>query len=371
MIRSFRERQEVDLGFDPRGAFSARLTLSGERYREASARYAFLDEVLRRIRTLPGVTNAGAATSLPFSDELGGGFSTATFEVDGREVPAAERPSTVVQAVTVDALATFGIAILDGRGFAEAEVAEGADTVVVSEGLARRFWPGADPLGRRLRLSSGDWLRVIGVAREVKEASSILGLELKPAWQIYLPYPRRPTSTVTLVVRGGAADSLAGPVREAVRGLDPLLPFYEARTLEEARRRADWVARLWGQILAWAAGAGTLLACVGVYGVVGRGVARRTNEIGIRMALGADRGAVLRLVLAQSLRPSLLGVGLGVLAALAVTRSLSGLLYGVSASDPLTLLGSGLLLTAVAALATYLPARRAASVDPIAALRSE
>ncbi len=156
-----------------------------------------------------------------------------------------------------------------------------------------------------------------------------------------------------------------------MRALDPLLPLYDVRTLSEARRRADWVARLWGQMLAWAAVVGTLLACVGVYGVVARGVARRTQEIGVRMALGADRGAVLGLVLSQGLRLSLAGVAAGVIGALLMTRALAGLLYGVSATDPATLFASALVLVGVAVLATYLPARRATTVDPIAALRSE
>jgi ABC-type antimicrobial peptide transport system permease subunit len=156
-----------------------------------------------------------------------------------------------------------------------------------------------------------------------------------------------------------------------VRGLDPLLPVYDVRTLAEARQRADWVARLWGQMLAWAAGAGALLACVGVYGVVGRSVARRTNEIGVRMALGADRRAVLGLVFRESLRLSLAGLAAGLVGALALTRALAGLLYGVSATDPWSLLASAVALGTVAALATYLPAWRAATVDPITALRSE
>jgi ABC-type antimicrobial peptide transport system permease subunit len=156
-----------------------------------------------------------------------------------------------------------------------------------------------------------------------------------------------------------------------VRTLDPLLPLYEVRTLVETRRRADWVARLWGEMLAWAAGVGALLACAGVYGVVARSVARRTQEIGVRMALGADRGAVLSLMLKQGLRLSLTGVAAGVLGALVLMRALAGLLYGVSPSDPSTLLASALVLGGVAVVATYLPARRATLVDPITALRNE
>jgi putative ABC transport system permease protein len=371
MMRSFHERQRVDLGFEVRDALVARLTLSGERYGEPAARYAFLDEVLRRVRALPGVESAAATTSLPMSDELGGGWTTLPFAVEELVTPAAERPSTVVQAGTDETFAALGIAILEGRAFRKEEVAKGIEVAVVSEGLARRFWPGTTPLERRLRLADGPWLRVVGVAREVREPSSILGADIKPSWQIYLPYTRHPSSTVTLVVRGKQPATFAAAMREEVRGLDRLLPLYDVRTLTEARQRADWVARLWGNLLAWAAGAGALLACVGVYGVVGRSVARRTNEIGVRMALGADRRAVLGLVFSQSLRLSLAGLLAGLVGALAMTRALAGLLFGVSPSDPWSLLASALALGMVATLATYLPARRATTVDPVAALRSE
>jgi len=371
MVRSFRERQRFDLGFKPEGALAARLTLSGVPYREASARAVFLDDVVRRAHALPGVEAAAALTSLPFSDEFGGGWSTDSLDVEGLATPSAARPSTLVQASTTEGFAALGIAIREGRGFHESEVAAGADVVVISESVARRFWPGQDPLGRRLRLGEGDWLRVVGVAREVREPNSILGLDRKPPGQVYVPYLRRPFSTVMVVVRGREPAALADALRREVRALDPLLPLYDVRTLVEARRRADWVARLWGQMLAWAAAVGALLACVGVYGVVARNVARRTQEIGVRMALGADRGAVLGLVLGQGLRLSLFGVGVGVLGALVLTRALAGLLYGVSAADPTTLLGSALVLGGVAVLATYFPARRATTVDPIAALRAE
>jgi putative ABC transport system permease protein len=305
------------------------------------------------------------------SDEFGGGWSTAPFDVDGQPVPEAKRPSTVVQAATAGGFAALGIAIRQGRGFLDTEVAEGADVAVVSEGLARRFWPGRDPLGRRLRLGNGDWLRIVGVAADVREPSSILGLGDKPAVQVYLPFTRRPTSSFTLLVRGSQEAALSGSLREEVRRLDPLLPLYEVRTLSEARRRADWVARLWGQMLAWAAAVGALLACAGVFGVISRSVARRTQEIGVRMALGADRRAVVGLVLGQGLRLSLIGVATGVAGTLVLTRALAALLHGVSPTDPVSLFASPLALLAVAGFATYLPARRATAIDPMAALRCE
>jgi predicted permease len=371
MIRSFYERQRFDAGFQPEGALLARLTLTGERYRDTKARATFLDECVRRVHTLPGVESAAALTALPFSDEFGGGWSPDALDVDGTAVPEAARPSVLAHATTAQGLAALGIAVREGRDFQESEVAAGADVAVISEEVAERGWPGQDPLGRRIRLGAGEWLRVIGVAREVREPTSILGLDLKPHGQVYVPYVRRPSATVMLVLRGRDPGALAGALRREVRSLDPHLPLYDTRTLVEARRTADWVARLWGQMLAWAAAIGTFLACVGVYGVVSRSVARRTSEIGVRMAMGADRRAVLGLVLGQGLRLSLAGIGVGFLAALVLTRALASLLYGVSTADPFSLLGSSLALGGVAVAATYFPARRATGVNPIVALRSD
>jgi putative ABC transport system permease protein len=186
-----------------------------------------------------------------------------------------------------------------------------------------------------------------------------------------VPYARRPSSSFNLVLRGRQDAPLAGALREEVRRLDPLLPLYDVRTLREARRRADWVARLWSQMLGWAAAAGALLACAGVFGVISRSVARRTQEIGVRMALGADRRSVVALVLGQGLRLSLLGIAVGVLGTLVLTRALAVLLYGVSRTDPVSLLASPVALLLVAAVASYVPARRATAVDPMTALRCE
>ena len=291
-------------------------------------------------------------SSLLVSDELGGGWSSASFEVDGQPVPEAKRSSALVQAASADGFAVLGIEIRQGRGFQESEVAGTADVAVVSEALARRFWPAGDALGGRLRLGDGDWLRVVGVAADLREPSSILGLGDKPALQVYVPYTRRPSANVILLVRGSGEQALAGAVREEVRRLDPFLPLYEVRSLSESRRRADWVARLWGQMLAWAAGSGALLACAGVFGVVSRNVARRTHEIGVRMALGANRRSILGLVLGQGLRIALAGVLTGIAGALLVTRTLAALLHGVSPTDAVSLLASPFALLTVALAAT-------------------
>jgi predicted permease len=371
LVRSFWERQRFDLGFRPEGALAARVTLSGSAYREATARAVFLDEALRRVHALAGVEAAAALTSLPVSDELGGGWSSASFEVDGLPTTEADRPTAVVAGVTADAFAALGVAVREGEAFRESEARNGDPVVVVSADLARRYWPQGTALGRRLRLDGGDWLRIVGIADEVREPGSILGVDMKPGGQIWIPYLRRPSASVTIVVRSPEPGAVAAALLRDLQAVDPRLPVYEVRTLAEARRRADWVARLWGQMLAWAAAVGILLACAGVYGVVARGVARRTQEIGVRMALGASRRAVLALVVREDMKPAIVGAAAGLLGALVLTRMLAGLLHGVSASDPATLGGSALALSTVAALATYLPARRATAVDPVTALRNE
>jgi predicted permease len=371
MVRSFQARQAYDLGIRTDGVLTARLTLSGDRYREPSARWSMLDELVRRARALPGADQAAVVSSLMVSDELGGGWSSSSFEVDGQPLAQAKRPAALVQAASADGFAVLGIALREGRSFQESEVADAADVVVVSEGLARQSWPAGDALGRRLRLGDGPWLRVVGVAADVREPSSILGLADKPGVQVYVPYTRRPSGNVILVVRGRGEQALAGALREEVRRIDPFLPLYDVRTLVEGRRRADWVARLWGQMLAWAAVSGALLACAGVFGLVSRSVARRTHEIGIRMALGANAGAILGLVLGQGLRLALAGVATGIAGALFVTRTLAALLHGVSPTDAVSLLVSPAALLAVALAATAVSARRATAVDPIIALRCD
>jgi hypothetical protein len=287
-------------------------------------------------------------------------------------VPVAERPVAVVQGGTVDGLAALGIPLVRGRAFRESETVMGASpVVVVSEGLARDAWPQGDAVGRRLRLGDGPWLTVVGVAGETREPTSILGIGGKPSGQIYVPYVVNPAATMTLVLRGPRPSAFADALRDVMRSMDPSLPLYGVRTLREARRRSDWVAELWGRTLGWSAAAALLLVCTGVYGVVSRGVARRRREIGVRMALGADRRALLGLVLRQAMRLAAAGLAIGVVGALLLNRSLAGLLYGVSPSDPLTLVGGVALLLVVTLLATLAPAVRASRVDPLVALRSE
>lgn len=314
---------------------------------------------------------AGVANGLPFPDPLYGGWWSRSLEVEGQPVEPDRRPATTYVTATAGYLRALRLPLVEGRLFSAEEEAEGRGVVVVSDGLASRLWQG-DAVGRRLRLPDGAWLEVVGVVKETRDAGDVLGVGLRPAGQVYVPYRQDPWTTVSLVVRTGADPAgLAGALRADLRALDPTLPLHSVFTLDEVRSRAVWVPRLWGRMLAMVAAFALLLAALGVYGVVSYAVSQRTHELGVRVAVGAARFDVMRLVLGQGLRLALLAVAAGLVGSIALSGVLSGLLYGVDPLDPATLLGSAGLLTLVALAASGGPAWRATRVDPVIALRAE
>ena len=373
MVQSFQRRAVADSGVDGRGVLTAELALAGDAYRQPEQRAAFLEELLRRLRARPEVEEAGTANSLPFPDPMRGGFWTAAFEIEGQLPREGEpAPRAVYFAATARHLPAVGIPLRQGRLFTPEEEAEGREVVVVSEVLAQRFGKEGDALGRQLRLKGGPWLRVVGVAGEVRDTGDMTLVETKPPGQIYVPYRREAPSVVSLAVRTRSDPAaFAESLRGVVRSLDPTLPLQSVFTLDQTRMRAAWVAQMWGQMLSQVAALALILAALGVYGVVSYSVSQRTHEIGIRMAVGAGRAQVLRLVLGDGLRLALQAAGLGLLAALGLTGALARLLYGVGALDPPTLLGCAGALLLAALLATTFPAWRGTRVDPIVALRSE
>jgi putative ABC transport system permease protein len=372
MVQSFARRLQVDPGFDTGAALTARLALSGDAYAEGARRTAFVEELGRRLRSRPEVEEAGVANGLPFVDPLAGGWWARPFEVEGRPVEPERVPSAAYYAASAGYLEAIGIRLRQGRLFSPEEQAEGREVVMVSDDIALQLGNGADAIGRRLRVAGGPWLTVVGVVQETREGGDMLLVDSKPRGQIYVPYRRDPWSRVSLVVRARSDPArLATALRETVRGLDPGLPLSSVFTLDDVRVRASWVARMWGRMLAQVAALALLLSALGVYGVVSHMVSQRTHEIGIRMAMGATRGDVQRLVVRDGLRLALQAAAVGVLGALALTRALASLLYGVAPHDPTTLLASAGLLTLAAAAASWAPARRASRVDPLVALRTE
>jgi predicted permease len=370
LLRSYANRQALDPGFDPEHALATRVSLSGPRYAAPADRMAFLRAILGDIKAQSGIDHAAAVRSLPFTEMVGGGWLATAFEVEGDFVEPSRRPLAVFNAGTATMLETLGIPLVRGRSFLEAEVETAARVALVSQRTADRFWNG-DAIGRRLRFEGEEWLTIVGITGDVHEPASVLGLVEKPEWQVYIPYTLDPSPEPMVVVRGPAAEASAETLRRIIRARDPQLPLYDVTTMRSARYRADWVARLWGNLLACGALVGALLACAGVYGVVARGVARRRQEFGVRMALGAAGPQVIGLVMAGGMKVAIISVAAGAAGALAFSRVLSSLLFGVSPWDPVVFASSTMTLLALALIATYLPARRATRITPSQALRAE
>jgi macrolide transport system ATP-binding/permease protein len=369
VLRALRHVQTTSPGFDPENRLMMSVDLGLQGYDEARGR-EFYRQLAERVRALPGVRSVALTDNAPLSIN----YNSTDVHVEGQP-PArgANVPTAMNSTVSPDYFETMGVPLVSGRAFGEGD-REGAPRVlVVNETFARRFFPGADPsaeaLGKRVGFSAnGPRWEIVGVARDGKYFS--IGEAPRPF--VYLPLLQDYASRATLVVRASAnPEALIGPVREEARRLDPHLPVFEVKTLNEHMRLSLFPARVAAALLGGFGLLALLLAAVGVYGVMSYAVARRAREFGIRLALGAQARDVLRLALRGGLLMTLAGVLVGFAAALAVTRLLAGVLYGVSATDPLTFAAVALLLTGVALLACYVPARRATKVDPMVALRYE
>jgi putative ABC transport system permease protein len=370
LVNSFLRLRGVDPGFRTDNLLKMTVLPAEQKYPDRARRAVFYTELLNRVKTLPGVQSAAVTTSLPLTatgDSQG-------FSVEGRPDPPGERrPAVVTRVVSPDYFATLGIPVLRGRGFDDQQDRAGvAPSILINEAMARRYWPGEDPLGKRITMGtpeSGPWMPVVGVVRDVRQFE----LESEPKPQVYLSYLQagifRPKQ---LVVRTSVEPrGLAASVRGAVWSVDKDQPVSDISTMEEVVSESLARQRFSVLLLGVFAGLALLLAAVGIYGVMSYTVEQRRHEIGIRMALGAQAGDVLRLAVGQGLKLVLWGVLLGLCAALALTRLMSSLLYGVSATDPATFAAISLLLVCAGLLASYIPARRATKVDPLTALRYE
>ncbi|HEX8149361.1 MAG TPA: ABC transporter permease [Pyrinomonadaceae bacterium] len=365
LTRSLVRLLNANPGFDPAHVLTVPFTLPNQRYGGEEVR-RFHRELLARVSALPGVSAASVSNSLP-----GLGTWQNDIAVEGRPgSKAGEELNVDWSIISEDYFKVMRIPVLRGRTFTAREARDGPPVVLVDENLARRFWPGEEAVGKHIKYDSATPHEIIGVVGNVKD----FGREAEGRIRIYTPLGRMNIARgTTLGVRaeGGAAGGLFPAVAREIRGLDRDLPVAGSQTLEEIFARAAGPRRFNATMLGLLAGLALLLAGVGIYGVISYTVAQRTQEFGVRVALGAQRGDVLRLVVGRGLKLILPGVGAGLLAALALTRVMSGLLYGVSAADPLTYALVALLLAAVALLACYVPARRATKVDPVIALRYE
>ncbi len=363
MAKSFLRLQQVEPGFDSSGVLAVKVYASGERFADASRRATAFDQIYESLAALPGVREVGATPYAPLS----GYNNSGTFATEDLPRPEGQRSTVEVRHVLGDYFSTLRVRLHAGRHFT---LAEGLDTtsavVIVSEGLARRHWPDVNPLGRRLTVGDNRWLTVIAIAPDVRHQR----LNEPPVDQLYLPYADGGGRTLTFLVRtDGDPVSLAGAARRTVVGVDPALAPLEADAMTAVVHRSLWQQRVFGGMFGTFAFAALLLAGIGLYGVIAYAASQRGPEIGIRVALGARPADIRRLVLDHGARLIGISIATGMVLAVALTRVMASILYGVSTMDVAVLASVTVALGGIAVVATWLPAQRAARVDPAVALR--
>jgi putative ABC transport system permease protein len=367
MVKAFWKLQEVDAGMNPEHLLTMRLSLPSVTYKDQASMNAFYGGLAARLNTLPGVVSAAIVSGLPparpinANDTLIEGF-----------VPVPNGPIQNIDywnSVSGKYFETIGAYLLEGRFLSDADGANAPPVVVVNQTLAKTYWPRESALGHRVRTDRDTpWRTIVGVVADVKNAA----LDRPAGTELYFPFPQQPSRLSWVVVRAqGDPMRLTSAVRDAIRGLDRGLPIANIGSMEDVMASARSRPRFLTLLLTLFSGLSLILAALGIYGVISYAVAQRTNEIGIRMALGARSGDVIRMIGTGGVRLALAGTALGAAGAFALTRFLSGMLFGVSSLDPLTFIAMAAALIAVTLLACYIPARRASRVDPLIALRYE
>ncbi|MBZ5675193.1 MAG: ABC transporter permease [Acidobacteriia bacterium] len=366
-LRSLARLQEINPGFEPRGVMTASFLLPTQSYSDGERQTVFIRNVLDRLAGAKGVTAATIGRPIPFSGELEAG----AFFIQGRTIPQGEAiPQSEHRWASPDYLKTFGIPLKEGRFFNDLDRAGTEQVAVIDEKLARRYWPKEDPLGKRIQpASGGDPLKIVGIVGHVTQSDLASDAD---SGVLYRSIFQDPMGGGSIVVKTtGDAASMVGAIRDAVRETDASLPLFNVKSMDAMIGNSLAPRRFLLRVLGFFAGVALFLAALGLYGVISYSVAQRTREIGIRVALGAERRSVLRLVVGEGLRLAVFGVAIGVAAVALAGRFLESQLFGVDAFDPLTILMTSATLLAAGLLASYLPARRAVRVDPAVTLRSD
>ncbi|HYV07671.1 MAG TPA: ABC transporter permease [Blastocatellia bacterium] len=367
MLKSFYSLQQVNPGFSPENVLTMQVTLPPSKYTEDTQIAAFYEQALNRIKSLPGVQACGAATTLPLTANT----IARRFTIDGR-VPGSpnERLVAGYGAVSPDYFLAMGIRLVSGRGFTDQDREKSPQVIIINETMRRRFWPNEDPIGKRISITaeSGISREIIGVVADVKSSS----LDGESGLQFYEPYLQFPWNFMAIAVRTGTNPlGLAKPVRDEILAVDNTQPVYDVKTLAQIVEDSVSQPRLYMLLLAVFAVIALTLAAVGIYGVMNYSVNQRKHEIGIRMAIGAQRSDIMKLIVGQGMLLAIIGVAVGVAAAFFLGRFMEMLLFGVGGRDLTTFIGVPVVLVLVSLMANYVPARRATRVDPMIALRAE
>lgn len=368
LLRSFQRVLETNPGFQPQHVLTASLSLPEVQYKQPPQIQGFYQRLIEHLQQLPGVQSAGASSDLP----LHAGWNH-IFTPEGYQPPPGASLNFSNHSVILGSyLQTMGVPLIRGRYFNEQDNEHSTPVLIVSEAIAKRFWPNQDPIGKRLKWgpaeSKSPWLTIVGVVGEVKQGP----LDVATTPHTYQPFLQNIMPSLNVAIRGsGEPGALASSLRGAVWDLDSQLAVAQVRTMDQLIQKSTTPRRFNLLLLTGFASLALILSTIGIYGVIAYSVVRRVHEMGIRMALGAQRNDVMRLVVGQGLVLLLGGIGLGILGAMALTRSLASFLYGVKSTDPATFAGVAIILAGVGLLASYVPARRATKVDPMIALRYE
>jgi putative ABC transport system permease protein len=371
LLKSFAHLLDVKPGFVTENVLTMQVGMPNAAYQDPQKRIAFLKQLETNLAAAPEVSSVGFVTRLPLLSALNN--ITSFLAIEGRQVPAGERPEIDFRRASTGYFQTLGIPLLSGRLVTEQDVINHTSTVVINEAMAKRFWPGEDPVGKRISTANStgqqtQWQTIVGVVGSVRH----LGLDVEPRPEIYYHTNTSPPFGPVVVIRTKAdPQRLISIARAKVRELDRDVPISNVNTMEQLVAQSVAQRRFGMFLVGIFAALALVLAVVGIYGVVSYSVAQRTNEIGVRMALGASASDVLRLVLRNGMTLALIGVGIGLAAAFAATRLMAAMLFDVKPTDAATfaIVSVGLIL--VALLACYVPARRAMKVDPLVALRYE